>query len=112
MADKEIYKMHADLCKVFTSPVRVEILDNLRSEKKSVTELVELTGLSQSNVSQHLQILRDKGVVRTEKNGKSVLYSLSNPKLVKAFGIMREILEDRLAETAKLHKKIVKTGGR
>lgn len=106
--DKKIYEMHADLCKVFTSPVRVEVIDILRKGKKSVNELVELTGLSQSNISQHLHVLREKGVVRTDKEGKYVYYTLANPKISEAFGIMKDILKDQLAETDKLYKSISK----
>lgn len=102
--DKIIYTMHADMCKVFTSPIRIEILDILRNGKKSVNELVQETGFSQSNISQHLQVMREKGFVRTEKNGNYVFYTLANPKISKAFGIMKEILRDQLAEKEKLYK--------
>ncbi len=106
--DKRIYTMHADMCKVFTSPVRIEILDILRNGKKSVNELVEIMNLNQSNISQHLQLMKDKGIVKTEKKGNYVFYSLANPKILKAFDIMKEILKDRLAETEKIFKIIEK----
>ena len=60
--DKRIYMMHADMCKVFTSPVRLKILDILRNGEKSVSELVRATGLNQSNISQHLQIMKDNNI--------------------------------------------------
>ncbi len=106
--DKRIYNMRADMCKVFTSPIRIEILDILRNGKKSVNELVKETGLSQSNISQHLQVMREKGFVRTEKKGNYVFYTLANPKISKAFRIMKEILKDKLAETEKLYKTMKK----
>lgn len=106
--DKRIYTMHAEMCKVFTSPVRIEILDILRNGKKSVNELVQLTGFNQSNISQHLQVMREKGIVRTEKKGNHVFYTLANPKIAEAFGIMKEILKDQLAETEKLYKTMKK----
>jgi ArsR family transcriptional regulator len=104
--DKKIYEMHADMCKVFTSPVRIELLDILRKGKKSVSELVLETGLNQSNISQHLLVMREKGIVRTEKQGNYVFYTLANPKIAEAFGIMEEILTDQLAETEKLYLTI------
>lgn len=106
--DKKIYEKHADLCKIFTSPVRVEIIDILRNGKKSVNELVELTSLSQSNISQHLHILRERGVVRTEKEGKYVFYALAYPKISAAFAIMQEILMEQMAETEKVYQKMKK----
>ncbi len=98
--------MHAEMCKVFTSPVRLEILDMLRNGKKTVTELVQLIGVNQSNVSQHLQIMKDRGILRTEKKGNYVFYSIANPKISEAFGIMKEIMIDQLAESEQLYKTI------
>jgi ArsR family transcriptional regulator len=104
--DKKIYKIHAEMCKVFTSPVRIEILNLLGEGKKTVSELVELTGLNQPNISQHLHVMREKKIVKTEKQGNNVFYSLTNPKISEAFEIIREILQDQLAETDKLYKSI------
>ncbi|MCK5030457.1 MAG: helix-turn-helix transcriptional regulator [Thermoplasmatales archaeon] len=104
--DKRIYIMHAEMCKVFTSPVRLEILDILRDGEKSVNELVQLTGFNQSNISHHLQIMKDKGILRVEKKGNYVFYSIANPKVSKAFGMMKEIVMDQLAESGKLYKTI------
>jgi ArsR family transcriptional regulator len=108
--DKMIYKKHAEMCKVFTSPVRVEILDILRDGKKSVNELVHITGVSQSNVSQHLHLMKDKGIVMADKKGNQVFYSLSNPKISQAFGILKEILTDQLAESGELYRSISPVG--
>jgi ArsR family transcriptional regulator len=104
--DKKIYKIHAEMCKVFTSPVRIEILNLLGEGKKSVSELVKLTGLTQPNISQHLHMMKEKKIVKTEKQGNIVYYSLANPKISKAFEIMKEILEDQLAESERLYKSI------
>jgi len=106
--EKKVYMMHAEMCKVFTSPIRLEILDMLRNGKKTVTELVQLIGVNQSNVSQHLQIMKDKGILRTEKKGNYVFYSIANPKISEAFGMMKEIMIDQLAESERLYKTITK----
>jgi len=106
--DKKIYALHADMCKVFTSPIRLEILDVLRDGKKSVSELVQLIGLNQSNISQHLQIMKDKNILRTEKKGNFVYYSIANPKISEAFGMMKEIIKDQLSESGRLYKTITK----
>lgn len=107
--DKKIYAMHANMCKVFTSPARIEILDLLRGGRKSVSELVELSGLRQPNVSQHLQLMREKSVVTTEKEGNAVFYSIANPKMSKAFEIMKEMLMDKLAEAEMTYKTVAKS---
>ena len=71
-----------------------------------MNELVQLTGFNQSNISHHLQIMKDKGILRVEKKGNYVFYSIANPKVSKTFGMMKEIVMDQLAESGKLYKTI------
>jgi len=92
----KIYEMHAEICKVFTSPKRLEIIDLLRDGERSVSELSASTRLSQSNVSQHLAVLREKGVVLARREGTTVFYSIANPKIFDACRLMREVLLERL----------------
>ena len=93
---KELYKIHAELCKVFSNPTRLEILNLLRDKELSVTELIKKTKLSQANISQHLSIMKSKGIVISDRKGKNIYYRLTNPKIIKAFDIIREILSERL----------------
>ena len=93
---KELYKCHAELCKVFSNPTRLEILNLLRDKEMSVTELIEKTELSQANISQHLSIMKSKGIVISDRKGKNIYYRLTNPKIIKAFDIIREVLSERL----------------
>ena len=102
---KEIYKIHAEMCKVFSKPIRLEILNFLRDKEMSVTKLIEKTKLSQANVSQHLSIMKSKGIVASNRKGKNIYYELTNPKIIKAFDIIREVLGEQL----KAHGKIVKS---
>ncbi len=92
----EFHRMHAEMCKVFTNPTRVEMLNLLRDGEMSVTELVKKTKLSQANVSQHLSIMKSKGIVKPNRKGKNIYYKLTNPKIIRAFDIMREILAEKL----------------
>ena len=105
-----IYELHAQMCKVFTSPKRLEILNLLRDKELSVGQLVKKANIRQANLSQHLSILREKGIVKTRREGVMIYYSLSNPKIIKAFDIIREILFERLSENEKLVKGIRKRG--
>jgi len=93
---KELYKIHAELCKVFSNPTRLEILNLLRDKEMSVTGLIEKTKLSQANISQHLSIMKSKGIVISDRKGKNIYYRLTNPKIIKAFDIIREVLSERL----------------
>ncbi len=97
-SDKRIFQLHAELCKTLANPTRLEILSLLKSGKKSVTELAALTGTRQATVSQHLAVLRQRGVVSTKREGMNVFYEVANPKITTACGIIREVLFDYIQE--------------
>lgn len=94
MYKKDFYNMHADICKTISNPNRQAILDNLRDSEMSVTELINKTGISQANLSQHLSILRSKGVVNTRREGNNIFYSISNPKILKAYDLLSEVMQE------------------
>ena len=104
---KEIYKLHAEMCKVFSNPIRLEILNLLRDKEMFVTELINTSKLSQANISQHLSIMKSKGIVVSERNGKNIFYKLSNPKIIKAFDIIKEVLSERLEKNNKIFKEAI-----
>ena len=105
---QKLYELHAQMCQVFTSPKRLEILNLLRDRELSVGQLVNLVNIRQTNLSQHLTILREKGIVKTKREGTTIYYSLANPKIIKAFDIIRQILIERLSENEKLARGISK----
>lgn len=89
--------LKAKLFRGFSDPSRLAILEALRSRPMSVTDIVEATGLSQSNASNHLGCLRDCGLVTREHEGRYVRYQLSDRRVA---GLLR--LSDRvLADVAK-----------
>ncbi|MFQ5800971.1 MAG: ArsR/SmtB family transcription factor [Candidatus Hydrothermarchaeales archaeon] len=104
--EKRLYDMHAEICKIFTSPKRLEIIDLLQEGERSVSELSASTGLSQSSVSQHLAILRERGVVATRRDGNTVFYRIANPKILEACRLMREVLLERMNESGKLATEV------
>ena len=101
---KELYEIHAEMCKVFSNSTRLEILNLLRNKELSVTELIKKTKLSQANISQHLSIMKSKGIVVSNRNGKNIYYKLTNPKIIKAFDIIRDILAEKLKKNGKMVK--------
>lgn len=100
--DKILYEMHAEICKIFTSPKRLEIIDLLQNQEKSVSQLITATSLSQSNISQHLGILREKGVIAARREGNTTYYRIANPKILEACRLMREVLLENLEEGKRL----------
>src|SRR3989344_3223985 len=102
---EELYKLHAEMCRVFSNPTRLEILNLLRDKEMSVTGLIEKTHLSQANVSQHLSIMRSRGIVVANRKGRNIYYQITNPKIIKAFDIIKEVLSERLKRDKKLLMK-------
>lgn len=96
MADRQLYELHASICQTLANPKRLEIIDLLRDGEKSVTELAEAMEISQANLSQHLTVMRQKGIVIPRREGVSVYYRLSNPKIIKACDLMRQVLLEHL----------------
>ena len=103
---KELYEIHAEMCKVFSNPTRLEILNLLKDKEMSVTELIEKTKLSQANISQHLSIMKSKGTVISDRKGKNIYYKLTNSKIIKAFDIIKEVLTERLKKNGKIVEKL------
>jgi DNA-binding transcriptional ArsR family regulator len=91
-----IYNMQASLSKNLANPIRLAILHTLRDGEKTVNELTEILCISQSNLSQHLALMRQAGILKTRKQGTSIYYSVVNPKINQACDMIREILIDQL----------------
>jgi DNA-binding transcriptional ArsR family regulator len=94
--DKRIFQLHAEICKTLSNPIRLEILSMLRDGKKSVNEIAALTVVRQATISQHLAVLRQRGVVSTRREGINVYYAVANPKITKACDLMREVLFEHI----------------
>jgi DNA-binding transcriptional ArsR family regulator len=93
----ELHELHARVCKAIADPKRLLIISELRDRELSVGELCEALDLSQSNVSQHLAILRERGVVSARREGTSVIYALRGHKVLQAVDLLREFLAEDLA---------------
>ena len=104
---RKLYEMHARVCQVFTSPKRLEILDVLRTGACPVGKLAKKLRISQANLSQHLIVLREKDVVDTRRDGTTIYYSLSNPRIIKAFDIIRKMLLENLKRQRKSASNIL-----
>lgn len=102
MEDHKIFELHASICRTLSHPKRLEILNLLRHSELPVTEMAEQMGISLANVSQHLAVLRNKGVVVTQREGVNIYYQISNPKIIQACDLMREVLFEQLARGSEL----------
>lgn len=96
--EDRLYELHAAMCKTFANPWRLRIVEALGDGERTVSDLVELLGIAKSNVSQHLGIMREKGVLEHRREGGYVFYRLSNPKTLAACRLMREVLLEQFRE--------------
>jgi ArsR family transcriptional regulator len=97
---EKIFELHADVCKVFSK--RLEILNTLRDRELTASELIDKIGLSKANLSQHMSILKSKGVVLSRREGVNIYYRISNAKIIQACDLMREVLLEQLQEKGKM----------
>ena len=102
MIDRNLYALHASICQTLAHPKRLEVIERLRQGEISVTNLAEALDISQPNLSQHLTLMRQKGIVTTRREGLNVYYRLASPKIVKACDLMREVLVEHLEAGAAL----------
>lgn len=96
MQTEDFYLLHSEMCKTISNPKRQAILDSLRDGELSVNEIMGKTGIAQANISQHLSLLRDKGVVISRRQGNNSFYSISNKKIIEAYDLISEVLKDSL----------------
>ena len=88
--DEDIDRASRSL-KAMSHPLRLKILCTLGDQEISVQDIVESVGTSQSNISQHLAILRDKGILASRKDANRVYYRVSDSRTLRLIGMMREV---------------------
>lgn len=96
----EVLALVAERFRVLSEPTRLHILNVLMDGERSVSELVDETGLNQANVSKHLGVLRSSGYVERRKDGLYAFYSVSDPSVGELCDIMCGRLEARAEEQA------------
>jgi len=77
--------------KAMAHPLRLKILCILGDHEISVQDIVEHVGTSQSNISQHLAILRDKGILTSRKDANRVYYRIGDARTLRLIGMMRDV---------------------
>jgi ArsR family transcriptional regulator len=105
---QQIFKLHSQLLKAISHPKRIEIIHLLREKELCVNEILEMLGLPQANLSQHLMILRNAGVVKTRKKGKQIYYKLAHKNFIKASDLLREVLIKRYEDTGLADEFVLK----
>jgi len=99
---KDLFRQFARVAKALANGHRLELIEFLAQGERSVDELARLTGLSVANTSQHLQQLRQTGLVVGRKQGQKVFYSITGEDVERLFSALREVAERHLNEVKEL----------
>lgn len=93
---EEITRLHAQICKALADPSRILLLYSLAENPHMVMDLVERLELPQPTVSRHLKVLKERGLVNSQRSGQSVQYFLSDRRIIEALDLLRAVLADNL----------------
>jgi ArsR family transcriptional regulator len=102
----EITQLHAELCSALADPRRILILYALAERPRNVSEIADELGMSQPAASRHLNILRERGMLAAQREGQSVMYKLSDRRVIQALDLLRAILADNLKSRGELASTI------
>lgn len=91
LTDDQDIEQAARSLKAMAHPLRLKILCALGNREISVQDIVDMVGTSQSNISQHLGILREKGILVTRKHANRVFYRVGDKRTLRLIGMMREV---------------------
>lgn len=105
---KTIYDLQAEICSALASPVRLQILDLVSEGEKTASELLEILEIPKANLSQHIAVLKDAGIIQSRKDGLFQYMSLSLPKVKEACALVRSVLLEKIAMDEKRNAEMIK----
>jgi len=103
---QEISQLEANLCVALADPTRILILYALNEGPRSVTELTNELGTTQPTTSRHLKVLRERGLVTTTRQGVSIIYEITDKRLIEALDLLRSVLRSTITQKADLIAEI------
>lgn len=105
--EARLWEMQADMCQTLANPKRLQVLNLLKDREMSVGAMVEALGVAKANLSQHLGVMRQKGILVTRREGTSIFYHLATPHIAEACKIMRLVLLEALTARGELSRSIL-----
>jgi len=103
---REVYELQANICQTLANAKRLEIIGILCDRELTVGDIAEKMGIRTANLSQHLSIMKSKGILNSRRDGVHIYYSISNTKVVQACGLMKEVMVELLQAQGNLSKKV------
>ena len=95
---KRLYEMKAQIIQAVGQPIRLAIIDFLKNGEQCVCDIVEAVGAERSNVSRHLSVLLNAGILECRKDGLKMIYSLQTPCILNFFSCVSDVLRAQLAK--------------
>ncbi len=103
---QEVTQLHADLCSALADPNRLLLLYALFDNPRNVNELSNEVNISQSATSRHLKVLRERGLVNSNRIGQTIEYTLADKRIIEALDLLRSVLRDSLSRRANLMTEV------
>lgn len=95
-AELKLFRKHAETCCIFCNERRLMIMWALGKSERPVGEIARELKLSSQAVSQHLRLMKDRGVVTSTRRGRRIFYRMANPKFLEAHRMIRSVLKKNL----------------
>lgn len=105
--EARLWEMQADICQTLANPKRLQILNLLKEGELSVGAMVQALGVAKANLSQHLGVMRQKGILTSRREGTTIYYRLATPHIAEACKIMRLVLLEALTARGELSRTII-----
>ncbi len=102
---EEVVKLHAQVCSGLADPNRILIIYTLKDGPQCVNDIANMMELPQPTISRHLKVLRERGIVRAERDGQAIIYSLADTRYIQALDLLRSALADQLSDQALLARQ-------
>lgn len=109
---RRVFELQAEICKTLANPKRLEIIASLTDDELSAGALAKKLGITKANLSQHLALLRSRGIVVARRDGVKVYYRVSSPKITEACAMMKSVLMERLEDGLMAAKELKNSGKR
>lgn len=110
IAEGEVMHLHAEICAGLADPTRIMIVYELAAGPRHVSDIAGSLAAPQPQVSRHLKVLRERGLVTAERQGATMAYALADTRILQALDLLRHVLADRLRNQAALAASVAPAG--
>ena len=100
--DRRIFEMQARLCQVLASPKRLEILYTLKDQEMTAGDLAKAVDVTMPNLSQHLSLMKQHGLVESRKEGLNMFYRVTSEHILETCASVRRVLAEQLSRQTSL----------